>query len=138
MPGSGITQEWFVNQFCRDRNESLTEAFDRMDQEMAAVPAGSDGLFAEGMLSGTVMPFNGDLRGAFVGETRTHTRAHFYRALMESFAYALGSAISRITAVYPEYAAQKKIRMIGGRSKVALRRHSFMRMYSESRWRRSR
>ena len=117
MPGSGITQEWFVNQFCRDRNESLTEAFDRMDQEMAAVPAGSDGLFAEGMLSGTVMPFNGDLRGAFVGETWTHTRAHFYRALMESFAYALGSAISRITAVYPEYAAQKKIRMIGGGAK---------------------
>ncbi len=114
MPGSGITQEWFISNFCRKEGETLTEAYQRIDREVDRIPPGSDGLFAVGMLGGTVMPFNGNLRGVFMGQTWTHTPAHFYRALVESFAFSLKTAVERINAMYPEYADRDCIRMIGG------------------------
>lgn len=117
MPGSGITQEWFVSKFYQREGETLKEAYDRVDEEVAAIPPGCDGLFAVGMLGGTVMPFNGDLRGVFMGQTWSHTSAHFYRALIESFAFALKTAIERMNAMYPQYADRDCIRMIGGGAK---------------------
>ena len=120
MPGSGITLEWFLNSFYRRENETAAEAYARLDREMAEIPAGSDHLFAVGMLAGTVMPLNGDLRGVFLGASWSHTPAHFYRALCESFAFAVKNAIDRINAVYPQYADRKVIRMIGGGAESAV------------------
>ena len=114
MPGSGITQEWFIQQFFRQEGEDLKTAYRRMDDAVAAIAPGSDGLFAVGMLGGTAMPFDGDLRGVFLGHTWSHRPEHFYRALVESFAFALSSAIDRIDALYPEYAGRDCIRVIGG------------------------
>lgn len=114
MPGSGITQNWYIRNFCRQTGESLDSAYDRLDKAILQIEPGSDGLFACGMFGGTVMPFNGDIRGAFIGHTWSHTPAHFYRALIESFAYSLSLSVSRINAMYPEYKDRKKIRMIGG------------------------
>lgn len=114
MPGSGITQEWFIDHFYRKENESLKEAYGRMDREMAKIPPGCEGLFAIGMLGGTVMPFNGDLRGVFMGQTWSHTPAHFYRAITESFAFALKTAIERMMAQYPQLGNVDAVRMIGG------------------------
>ncbi|MCR5795537.1 MAG: hypothetical protein K6G61_09395 [Solobacterium sp.] len=114
MPGSGITQEWFISRFYRKENETLKEAYARIDAEIAGIPPGCEGLFAVGMLGGTVMPFNGDLRGVFMGQTWTHTPAHFYRAIVESFAFALKTAIGRMNAMYPQYTERDCIRMIGG------------------------
>ncbi len=120
MPGSGITQEWFLNQFYRNEGESRSQAFLRIDEEAARIPPGCDGLFASGMLAGTVMPLNGDLRGAFIGHTWSHTPAHFYRALVENFAYSLKTAIMRINAMYPQYSGRSVIRMIGGGAESAV------------------
>jgi xylulokinase len=114
MPGSGISQEWFITNFYQKENESLADAYARMDRDMAEIDAGSGNLFAIGMLGGTVMPFNGDLRGVFLGQTWTHTPAHFYRALTESFAFALKTAMERMDAMYPQYRKRACIRMIGG------------------------
>ena len=114
MPGSGITREWFVKNFYKKDSETLNEAYDRIDEEIRNIPPGCEGLFAIGMLGGTVMPFNGDLRGVFMGQTWTHTPAHFYRALVESFAFALKTAIERMDAMYPQYSSRDHIRMIGG------------------------
>ena len=114
MPGSGITQEWFISRFVQKEGESLGEAYARIDAEMETIPPGCEGLFAVGMLGGTVMPFNGDLRGVFMGHTWSHTPAHFYRAIVESFAFALKTAIERMNAMYPQYQNRDHIRMIGG------------------------
>ena len=114
MPGSGITQEWYVNQFIRQERESLSDAYRRADEAVSGIGPGSDGLFAIGMLGGTVMPFNGDLRGVFLGHSWTHTPAHFYRALIESFALSLATAIDRIDAMYAGYQGRDSIRVIGG------------------------
>jgi sugar (pentulose or hexulose) kinase len=58
------------------------------DQLLAEVPAGSDGL----MLQPYWSPSNGDgpeTRGAIIGFTESHTRAHLYRAMIEGLTYAL-------------------------------------------------
>lgn len=114
MPGSGITREWFISRFFQRQEESLPEAYQRIDGQIRDIPPGCEGLFAIGMLGGTAMPFNGDLKGVFMGQTWSHGPAHFYRALVESFAFAIRGAMDRIDAVYPEYKDRESIRMIGG------------------------
>lgn len=115
MPGSGLILDWFHKNFSA-MHGSLSDMYRIMDQKMAQVPAGSDGLMAIGMLSGTVMPFNPSLKGMWAGHTLTHTAAHFYRALSESFGYALSGAIERMETMYPEKKADS-MRMIGGGAK---------------------
>ena len=114
MPGSGITQEWFVNRFVRKESETLQQAYHRMDKAVAGIGPGSDGLVAVGMLGGKVMPFDGDLRGVFLGHSWSHGPEHFYKALVESFAFSLSAAIERIHEIYPEYREEESIRVIGG------------------------
>lgn len=112
MPGSGLTMDWFLRNFVSEKRP-LGELYREMDEKMASVPAGSDGLMAIGMLSGTVMPFDSDLRGVWMGHTLSHKAEHFYKSLSESFGYALSGAIERMEALYPDICAQS-IRMIGG------------------------
>ena len=114
MPGSGITQEWFISRFVSEKGEEPAAAYRRMDDAIAGIGPGSEGLLAVGMLGGTVMPFDGDLRGVFLGHSWTHGPEHFYRALVESFAYSLSAAIDRIHILYPEYRHERCIRVIGG------------------------
>lgn len=112
MPGSGLTLDWFLRSFA-DSERPLDERYRQMDEKMAAVAAGSDGLMAIGMLSGTVMPFDPALKGVWMGHTLSHRPEHFYRALGESYGYALTNAISRMEAIYPEQKAER-MRIIGG------------------------
>ncbi len=114
MPGSGITQEWFLNNFVKEPGENPSDAYRRTDGAIAGIGPGSDGLIAVGMLGGTVMPFDGDLRGVFLGHSWNHRPEHFYRALVESFAFSLSVAADRIHALYPEYREENRIRVIGG------------------------
>ncbi len=58
------------------------------DDLLKTVPAGSDGL----MLQPYWSPSNGDgpeTRGAIIGFSEQHTRAHLYRAMIEGITYAL-------------------------------------------------
>jgi sugar (pentulose or hexulose) kinase len=58
------------------------------DDLLKTVPAGSDGL----MLQPYWSPSNGDgpeTRGAIIGFSEQHTRAHLYRAMIEGLTYAL-------------------------------------------------
>lgn len=45
-----------------------------------------------------------------------HKEEHFYRALQESFSYAVSAAIDRIEAKYPD-CEKKNVRIIGGGAK---------------------
>ncbi len=114
MPGSGITLEWYADRFVRREGETLADAYARLDEAVAGIGPGSEGLFAVGMLGGTAMPFNGDLKGVFLGHTWSHGPEYFYRALVESFAFSLAASIDRILAIYPEYREEERIRVIGG------------------------
>ena len=115
MPGSGLTLDWFLRNFSSN-DDTLSEMYRQMDEKMADIPVGSDGLMAIGMLNGTVMPFDPTLRGAWAGHTLSHRTEHFYRALGESFGYALFGAIDRMETMYPEQKADR-MRIIGSGAK---------------------
>ena len=113
LQGSGITLDWFVNEFILQEGEDISAAFRRIEKLAADVPAGSGHMLAVGLLGGSAMPFQPDQKGLFFGHTWSHGKGHFYRSLLESFSYELAGLLSRVDALYPEYAGGV-IKLIGG------------------------
>lgn len=115
--GSGITLDWFVDTFARQTGQSKGEAFAAIEEKIKDLMPGSDGLMAIGLLGGSSMPPNDNLRGLFMGHTWSHKAEHFYHALLESFTYDLSLPLERIYAMYPELNASLPVKMIGGGAK---------------------
>ena len=66
------------------------DVYTRIAAEAAGVEAGAEGLIFLPYLTGERTPYpDPDARGAFVGLTLRHTRAHFARAVLEGVAFAL-------------------------------------------------
>ncbi len=119
IPGSGITLDWFVDTFMDGNGRSKKERFGEIEKLAAAVAPGSEGVMAIGLLGGSSMPYDGSLRGMWMGHTWSHHKGHFYRSLLESYSYDLGITIDRVEAMYPEYQT-KELKVIGGGAKSAL------------------
>lgn len=78
---SGAVQEWFR------RVAAPGMAFEALDAEAAAVPAGAEGLSLLPYLQGERTPvWDAGARGAFVGLSLVHGRGHLYRAVLEGVA----------------------------------------------------
>ena len=116
IQGSGISTDWFVNTFFRTEGMTKKEAFARAEDLAQKIGVGSDKLMAIGLLGGSSIPFNKDLKGMFLGHTWMHHAGHFYHALMESFSYDLALTLNSIMEKYPQY-ADRKIKLIGGGAK---------------------
>ncbi len=83
-PTAGIALKWFKNNLC----ESFS--FKELDEIASKVTPGSDGLSFLPFLCGSTMPkYNPEAKGAFIGLTMEHTRAHFVRSVLESVACLL-------------------------------------------------
>jgi len=83
-PTAGIALKWFKNNFCENYD------FKALDELADKVPAGSCGLTFLPYLCGSTMPkYNPDAKGAFMGLTMEHTRAHAVRSILESVACML-------------------------------------------------
>ncbi len=81
---AGIALKWFKNNFCEDFS------FRQLDEIAASVAPGSNGLTFLPYLCGSTMPkYDPTAKGAFVGLTMEHTRAHAVRAILESVACML-------------------------------------------------
>ncbi len=113
IQGSGITTDWFVNNFMREQNMDASQAFAYAEKLAKDIPAGSEGLLAIGLLGGSAMPFDSEMRGLFMGHSWTHHRGHFYHALLESFSYDLALTLEAMNRQYPEY-RDRDIKLIGG------------------------
>ena len=86
--------------------------YEQLVTEAATVPAGSEGLVFLPYLTGERTPhLDPSARGAFVGLTARHGRAHMTRAVLEGVLYSLrdGLEIMRGLGVHPT-----QIRAIGG------------------------
>lgn len=82
--GAGLSLRWFRDQFARG------SSYDALMHEAAAVPPGSDGLLWAPYLMGERTPhLDPSARGALVGLTAQHTRAHVIRAILEGVAFSL-------------------------------------------------
>lgn len=85
---AGGSLRWFRDTLCPDLVEAArrqdVDPYDRITGEAAAVPPGSEGLLFLPYLAGERTPHaDANARGAFLGLSLRHTRAHLARAVME-------------------------------------------------------
>ncbi len=112
IPGSGMTLRWFLEQF------SSGEDFSEMERKASEVEIGCQGMMAIGLLGGSAMPFDGQLKGMWMGFDWSHRPEHFYRALLESYAYDLALTIDSVEETYEELSTDRLV-MTGGGAKSA-------------------
>lgn len=102
-PTAGIALKWFKNNLCENFS------FRELDEIAEKVNPGSDGLTFLPFLCGSTMPkYNPDVRGAFLGLTMEHTRAHFVRSVLEAVACLLKETLDYLGVECDE------IRSMGG------------------------
>lgn len=88
------------------------DAYRRMDEAAAGVPAGSDGLLFHPHLLGEFAPqWDPTLRASFTGMSVHHRRDHLTRSVLEGVAFQLRSALDDLER---SGAAWREIRLIGG------------------------
>jgi xylulokinase len=88
-------------------------AFDELVAEAAEAPAGCEGLLFLPYLTGERTPYPDPLaRGAFVGLTVAHTRAHLTRAVLEGVSFGLRDSLELVRGV--GLAPSTEIRATGG------------------------
>jgi xylulokinase len=101
-----------------------TMSFDDLSKEAESVPAGSEGLQFLPYLSGERTPHPDPLaRGAFIGLTLRHSRAHMTRAVLEGVAFGLKDSFTLIQNA--GLGAITQVRASGGGTKGALWRQIF-------------
>jgi xylulokinase len=86
---AGLSLRWFRDQFGA-AVDGGRDPYERLTEEAATVPPGSDGLLWTPYLMGERTPhLDASARGALVGITASHTRAHVIRAILEGVAFSL-------------------------------------------------
>jgi sugar (pentulose or hexulose) kinase len=90
---------WFRKEFGYPEEDlarqSGQEPESLFDQLVESVPPGSDGLVLQPYWSPGLKAPGPEARGAAIGFTDKHTRAHLYRAILEGLAYALREGAER-------------------------------------------
>ncbi|MCL4805063.1 MAG: xylulose kinase [Anaerolineae bacterium] len=89
------------------------DTYDMMIEEAVAVPPGAEGLFFSPHLGGRICPATPEMRGAWLGFSWGHTRAHFFRAMLESIAYEYAWYL-RILREYIPNLELTETRAVGG------------------------
>ncbi len=85
MAASGSLVKWFVKDIM---NDSSTEVLKKLDSEAMLLKPAADGLVVLPYFLGEKTPlFDPTARGVFFGLTLSHSRAHMFRAILESVIY---------------------------------------------------
>ncbi len=91
---AGLSLRWFRDTF----GPAGSDAYQRLSDEAASAPAGSDGVLWAPYLMGERTPhLDPNARGALVGLTASHTRAHVVRAILEGVAFSLKDTLQIFT-----------------------------------------
>ncbi len=114
---AGLSLRWFRDQFGAGHYDG-SDAYDRLAAEAATIPPGADGLLWTPYLMGERTPhLDPNARGALVGITASHTRAHIIRAIFEGVAFSLRDTFT----IFGEIGVPvKQIRLGGGGAKSPL------------------
>ena len=115
----GVVLKWFRDQFAAPERTVAAElgidAYDLLGQEASTVAAGCEGLIMIPHLQGAMAPENnGEARGALIGLTLRHGRAHVARAILESISYVIRRNIEVLESLGTEI---PEIRSLGGGSR---------------------
>ncbi len=115
--GAGLSLRWFRDQFGAG-NEDGRDLYDRLADEAAHTPPGADGLLWAPYLMGERTPhLDPNARGALVGITAQHTRAHVIRAILEGVAFSLRDSLTLFREIGVPV---ESIRLGGGGARSAL------------------
>ncbi len=90
------------------------------DELVKAAPAGSAGLILQPYWSPGLRKPGPEARGAIIGFSDVHTRAHLYRALLEGLAYALREGAERIERASKVPITELRVSGGGSQSDAAL------------------
>ena len=114
---AGLSLRWFRDQFSAGPEDGR-DPYERLTHEASAVPAGADGLLWTPYLMGERTPhLDANARGALVGLTASHTRAHVIRAILEGVAFSLRDTFT----IFKEMGVPvKNIRLGGGGARSAV------------------
>jgi xylulokinase len=114
---AGLSLRWFRDNFGAGANDGR-DPYERLSEEAASVPAGADGLLWAPYLMGERTPhLDPNARGALVGLSAFHTRAHVIRAILEGVAFSLKDTFS----IFEEISVPvKKVRLGGGGARSPL------------------
>lgn len=86
---AGLSLRWFRDNF-GSKVGGASESYEQLTAEAAKISAGSDGLLWTPYLMGERTPYlDSSARGALIGLTASHTRAHIVRAILEGVAFSL-------------------------------------------------
>jgi xylulokinase len=115
---AGLSLRWFRDQLARDVRPAVGDPYNALTDEAAAAPPGCDGLFWAPYLMGERTPhLDAYARGAFIGLSASHTRAHLIRSVLEGVAFSLKDTFT----IFEELNGPvKKIRLGGGGARSAL------------------
>jgi xylulokinase len=114
---AGLSLRWFREQFGAGTDDGR-DPYERLTEEAANAPAGCQGLLWTPYLMGERTPhLDPDARGALVGLTAAHSRAHIIRAILEGVAFSLRDTFTLFSEMN---VAVNKIRLGGGGARSPL------------------
>ena len=86
---AGLSLRWFRDNFGAGADDGR-DPYERLSEEAAKVPAGSEGALWAPYLMGERTPHcDPNARAALIGLSASHTRAHVIRAILEGVAFSL-------------------------------------------------
>jgi len=86
---AGLSLRWFRDRFGAGADDGR-DPYERLSDEAAKTPVGSDGVLWAPYLMGERTPhLDPNARGALVGLSASHTRGHIIRAILEGVAFSL-------------------------------------------------
>ncbi len=92
------TVQWFIDNFAQDLVAKAQAeggcAEDYLNEEIKGIPAGCDGLVLQPFWQAGLT--NPEAKGAIIGFSDCHTRAHMYRAIVEGLDFALREGLERM------------------------------------------
>ena len=92
--GAGLSLRWFRDQFATGADDGRAP-YERLTDEAARVPPGSDGVLWAPYLMGERTPhLDSHARAALIGLAVSHTRAHVIRAILEGVTFSLKDTFS--------------------------------------------
>jgi xylulokinase len=109
---TGIAKRWL--------RELVAEGeYERLEEDAASIPPGSQALLCVPHLTGRLTPFQPNVRGAFVGFNERTTSGSLYRAILESLAFEFLGWIEEAQRLLPQLTVREVI-AIGGSARSAL------------------
>ncbi|MBN2320970.1 MAG: xylulokinase [Acidobacteria bacterium] len=114
---AGLSLRWFRDSFGAGVDDGR-DPYERLTEEAAGAPAGSDGLLWAPYLMGERTPhLDPNARGALIGLTASHGRGHIVRSILEGVAYSLKDTFTLFEAMKVPV---NRIRLGGGGARSSL------------------